>query len=105
MAGYDTVILGTTTLNVRSMRVRKVPATSKQKVGRVLIRIPIVGRNALDYEFDISGDVTGATLTAMETARDVIDAFNDTQKLINSTHTFTFKYNSNLRSCASKAWD
>lgn len=80
MAGYDDVIYGGQTLNVVSFRVRKVPATIKQKVGRVLVRIPVVGRDALDYEFDVDGLVTGADISTLETNRQAIEALNDTEK-------------------------
>ena len=79
MAGYDTITFGGTTLTITNMRVRQVPATIKQKVGRVLVQIPIIGRDALDYEFTISGYVTAASLAALEAARDAIEALNDVE--------------------------
>jgi len=79
MAGYDTITFGGTTLEIVNMRVRKVPSTLKQKVGRVLVMIPVIGRDALDYQFEIEGVVTGASLSELESGRSAIEALNDVQ--------------------------
>jgi len=80
MSGYDTVIFGTTALNVTSMVVKKIPSTIKQKIGRILVSVPVIGRDSLEYEFDITGYITGNSLSVMETKRDKIESYNDVKK-------------------------
>ena len=79
MAGYTTIVFGGVTLNVSNMAVKRQPSTIKQKVGTLLVKIPIIGRDAFDYVLTITGMVIGANLSTLEANRLAIEALQDVE--------------------------
>ena len=64
-------------LNISNMRTRIVPSTIKQKIGRNLVKIPIIGRDATDFNLEVEGLIIENSLAEMETARASIETLND----------------------------
>ena len=79
MAGYTTIVFGGVTLNITNMKVVRQPSTLKQKVGKVLVKVPIIGRDAFDYTLQISGIINGANLATLESNRLALEALDDVE--------------------------
>jgi len=55
----------------------KAPSTIKQKLGRAIVSINILGRDSQDWMLTITGKVTGASSSALATNRAAVEAFDD----------------------------
>ena len=77
MAAYsDTILFNSKILYIRSLDVRKVPATKKQVIGKNIIRISIPGIDSWENEININGIMFDVSTTA-DTQRDNLIADQD----------------------------
>ena len=75
---------GTVSFNIAPVRVSKISATSKTKMGKTYAETPIVGKNALDTILEVEGVIVGLSQTsaqtraqAIETDRAALEALED----------------------------
>ena len=80
VVGYETVLLGTQSLNLKSLTKKKVQGTRKQLLGGKLIKIPIPTRDVKDFSLSGNG-VIYETSTPATTQRKVLQAYDNTSVL------------------------
>ena len=86
---YSTVVLGGVTLTVVKIVPRKESLSDKQVNGKTLTETKIVGRGAQQNRLVLSGLITGATASILDSSRTTLEALDDM-----STHVYTDgKYN------------
>ena len=78
--GYDTIVLGTQILYLRSLTRTKVPGTRKQKLGGKLIRNSIPTRTTRDWEISGKGIVFDTASAYATTQRLMLEEYDDVEK-------------------------
>ena len=70
MTGYaDTTLYNSVVLNVTNISGKKATKTIKQKLGKDLVEMKVVGMGKQQWELNISGIVMGTTSTNLDTNR------------------------------------
>ena len=75
--GYGTITFGGVTLTPTTITPIRKQATLKYKVGKSLREFKTPTRDAFDWEIRISGIISGADVSAIDTTRDSLEALND----------------------------
>ena len=77
MGQYTVVVLGGVTLHATSITPTKNPSSVKQKLGRDVANINVLGRLYQDWALTISGVVVGTTAPNLSTNRAALEALDD----------------------------
>jgi len=84
--GYSTWTLSGLTLNMESINSIQIPGTIKQKVGKVLVKHAIVGRNVMDWELDCTGILTGTNKANEKADLESLRSNLSSNALVNGMH-------------------
>jgi len=80
VVGYETIVLGTQILYLRSLTKNKVAGTRKQKLGGNLIRNPIPARTTRDWELNGQGVIFDTASALATTQRKLLKEYDDIEK-------------------------
>lgn len=77
MSGFQSITFGGINLYITSMTIRRVPSVVKQKIGKNIVNINIIGRDEFDYNISVSGMVIASDPVELEDKRIEIENLND----------------------------
>lgn len=77
MANYTDIVYGTTVVHATNIVPIKVPATVKQKMGKAVAQIAILGRDTQDWTLTVTGKILGTTATDLGNNRAALEALDN----------------------------